>query len=502
MHPFGFVSLLLILFIIGITQPVMFGQDNRMSEDDIKVEDRFVQANLLAANGKRKEAILLLDTIRRELAQPNASVFLALAKLYYAQKDLNGCETNLIQAIKTDPTNVWALEFGFDYYKSTGRFDDALVTIDKIIALEPQKAVWYDRKASWLESIGKRTEAVGALNQKDLQFGYSTASSLKKIELMQKNGQVDEALAELEKILRAYPQEKKYLELGAALLHEAGRVSESRPYLEKILALDPSDADARTGLALLNQTSMTDSQYLEALMPIISDGQVNIDKKIKELVPLMEKQTAEADTQLHQDLEVLAKELCRIHPTEAKAFALYGDVLKNAGNVDMAIVQYQNTLALSKRNFMVWEQLMFCLEKTGDFSALAKTATEVIDYFPNQAIAYIFLASAQLSTGAVKEAKANLEEAGIIASGSKDLESRIQRVWGKWAFTSKDVNKAGEFAEISLQLSNGQNGDAWELKGDISAAKGNLSEAKQYWEKAYKLGGWNKKLAEKLNLKK
>jgi tetratricopeptide (TPR) repeat protein len=501
MSPSGFVVRTLLLVMTTMSSLLVFGQDDRMTEDDIQIEDRFVQANLLAANGKRKEAILLLDTLRREMPQPNSAVYLALAKLYFAQKDLNGCESNLLQAMKTDVSNVWVLDFGHDYYRETGRFDEAIATIDKIIALEPHKSVWYDKKIQWLVSIGKYGEAIGAIQAKEGNFGFNTAGSLKKIDILQKIGNVDEALTELEKIISAYPAEKKYLRLGAGLLHEAGRVSETRSYLERILALDPQDADARTGLALLGKETLSDTGYIEALSPLITDVNVGIDKKVQALLPLLTKQAEEGDSLYSADLLFLAAELCRVHPQEAKAFSLYGDVLKNAGNYEDAASAYQRTLALSKRNFLVWEQLMFCHEKTNEVVPLLQTAKEAIDYFPNQAMSYIFLASAQISIGDLKAAKANLEEATLIAAGNKDLESRIQRVWGQWAYSSKDVDKATDFVERAIQLSDGQNGDAWELKGDLIAAKGNLAEARLHWQKALKTGGWKKTLAEKLNLK-
>ena len=64
--------------------------DPRKSEEQIKIEDKFVTAKYLALIGKNDEAIKLLDSIRR-IAKPSVAIHYELARLYLEKKRVQPC---------------------------------------------------------------------------------------------------------------------------------------------------------------------------------------------------------------------------------------------------------------------------------------------------------------------------------------------------------------------------------------------------------------------------
>jgi predicted Zn-dependent protease len=122
-YRFTFIYIFLFLGNVLVAQ-----EDNRFSESDFKVQDRFVRAKLLQTAGKKTEAIKLLDSLRRE-EPTNATIHFELARMHFEKKDYNLTESNLASAIKLAPENVWFRSFEVDYLKEVGRYDDAIKSL-------------------------------------------------------------------------------------------------------------------------------------------------------------------------------------------------------------------------------------------------------------------------------------------------------------------------------------------------------------------------------------
>ncbi len=284
------------------------------------------------------------------------------------------------------------------------------------------------------------------------------------------------------------------------MLHSNDKVKEAEPYLRRILAIDPNDSDAKLGLVLLSNKSVSKEDYLVTLMPLVSNPDAPIDIKIKELIPHVQKHADTRDTILGKQLIDLCDKLVIAHPNDAKAHAIYGDVLMNNDDVTAAIRQYEKTLSLNNRNFMVWEQLMFGLEMVENYDQLTKISTEAIDLFPNQAISYYFNGKALAAKNDFKKAMSSLDEASLISAGKVSIESRVQTVKGEIYLKQKNYAKAMESADQAITLSSQKNSMAYELKGDIYKEQNDLKKAAVAWQMARDLGNSSVRLAEKLKL--
>ncbi|MBK9566511.1 MAG: hypothetical protein IPO37_15505 [Saprospiraceae bacterium] len=320
-----------------------------------------------------------------------------------------------------------------------------------------------------------------------------------RAEILDASGKLNECIGTLKTITAKYPLEKKYYVLIVKILHANDKITESESYLKKILEIDPYDNDAKLGLLLLNKGKGTRDDYFASLMPLISNGDAPIDIKIKELMPYVQKHAVTADTILGNQLISVCDKLVIAHPDDAKSHAVYGDVLKNNGNYVAAIRQYEKTLSLNKKNYAVWEQLMFCQMFTQDFEALVATSSNAIDFFPNQAMSYYFASVALIAKNELKKAENTLAEASIIAAGNPDLDSRIMAATGQIYLLKKEFNKAKTYAEQAIQMSNGKSIEATELMGDIYIALEDGRNASIFYQKSYDLGNRSKLLLNKIS---
>jgi tetratricopeptide (TPR) repeat protein len=469
-----------------------------VTERSIKKEDRFINAKLLSVSGKKQEAIKLLDTLRKE-NPGDAAIYFELAKLYRDLKDFQQTETYLNDAVRLAPENIQVRVMEAELEEAQGNYNDAANVLAKICLMVPKNPVYYQWKTDLHLKDSDIPGALQTLNDEELQIGFREKTVLRKAEILEKAEKLSEAIKILESLNERFPGEKKYLRTIINYLHANNKVSETTPYLKRILAIDPNDADAKLGLILLENKKLSKDDYLTTLIPLINNPEVPIDVKIKELLPFISEQSFSGDTSLVRPMISLCDQLVQVHPKEAKAHAIYADILKNSGNLEAAVRQYNKTLELSRKNFLVWEQLMFCLYSLNDTEQLLGRSLEVMDFFPNQPIPYWFAAEAYISMQMMEKATSMLEEASLIAAGNPEIESRIFMSKAKMAFLIKDLNGAEVAALESYRISNARNSMAAELLGDIYFEKKQSDLAKQYWKSALESGGNRSRIESKLN---
>ncbi len=487
--------LLIILYTFTVSLSAQV-EDNRKTEAAIKIEDRFMAAKLLVAGGKKAEAIKLLDTLRRE-SEPSASIYFELAKLHYENKDLNQTESNLKSAVKLGPDNIWIRQFEVNFSKELGRYDDAIGVLNHISTLQPKNDHYYDQIVQFQIKKNDLTGALLTLDKKEKNIGWSINTTLKKAEILDNADRINDAVNMINTLVLKYPKEKKYLRLIANMLHSNDKISEAEPYLKRILEIDPNDNDARMGLLLMSKGKINKEDYLITLAPLMSNPDAPIDMKIKELLIHVQQHASTGDTVLGKQLIDLCDKLVIAHPNEAKSHAIYGDVLKNNGETTAAIRQYEKTLTLNNKNFIVWEQLMYCLDEVENYDQLLTTSSDAIDLFPNQAISYYFSAKSWIVKNDFKKALGFLDEASMISAGNPNVESRVFTAKADIAFRNKEWSKAMELTDQALKISQGKNADAMELKGDIYKETNDLKNAGICWLKAKELGGKSPRLIKK-----
>ncbi|KXK39838.1 MAG: tetratricopeptide repeat protein [Saprospiraceae bacterium] len=495
----NFQNLICYLGFLLITSS-LFGQDTdgRKTASEVKSEDQFVRALLLSETDKIDEAIKVLDSVRRDNPESGA-VYFEIAKLYFDKKEYNLTESNIKKAINLAPENTWYREFQVKFLMAANRTDEAVNTLSTLTDMQPKASTYYDQAIQILTSKSKFDEALQMVQKKEENLGWSTSIAIKKSEIYDLAGKPKEAVKTLETLAARYPNEKKYLKLIVSVLHSNDRMQDAKTYLKQILEIDPNDQDAKMSLILMSDKKLNESDKLTTLMPLIANPNAPIDIKINEILPYLKQQAESEDSVLNRQLIQLGDKLVLTHPNEAKAHALYGDVLKNSGNITAAIRQYEKTLQISKNVYPVWEQLMFCLNDATNFEQLAITAAEAIDYFPNHPLSYCFAAKAAIQKDQYKKSESMLEDALLISAGSKDIESRVAVIRAEAAIRQKDQKSAEQQIEHALEVSSNQNADAWELKGDLAANKKDFKSATEYWKKALTLGNNRERIYHKLS---
>jgi tetratricopeptide (TPR) repeat protein len=197
-----------------------------------------------------------------------------------------------------------------------GRFDEALLRIDKIVAKNPQNAVvLYERALILIDASKVDTAETELRKVVALQPNFYDAERVLGRVLLDRAGtdraKVDEALVHLQNAFRIYPDDlgtgmaisQIYLASGrpaeaekvlAAMLERApdqrglnysyaqvltklGRGAESLKYLERAVEVDPTFGLAIQQLVEIYQSTNQWQKAAEVLQPLINDDPTNLD---------------------------------------------------------------------------------------------------------------------------------------------------------------------------------------------------------------------------------
>jgi tetratricopeptide (TPR) repeat protein len=261
-----------------------------------------------------------------------------------------------------------------------------------------------------------------------------------------------DAITEVEKLIELYPDKTEYLHRAADYAEKAGDEQLASSYYKKILEIDPDDARANLVAAERFRASGEDESYLMSISPIMSNESIELDAKIAELLPFVEKYVAERDAALERPLTELVEILVKQYPDEAKVHALYGDLLYHSGSLEKAATEYEKTLVLDKSVYQVWEQLLQVRVETNDPDAVLRTSEDALNVFPNQGAIYYLRGLAYAYKEDFTSAETELQQALIMSGRNEMLKFNVLSLMSKVYFSTGELKKGLEALDKALKI--------------------------------------------------
>ncbi len=207
-----------------------------------------VRADALRALGKPGEAQALYDSVLQ--ARPDhVPALLGLGRLAQAAGDLETASRHAARAQQAAPRDTDALLFMADLQRAQKQPDQALATLDKILAIAPEHRSARVEKAYILIPQGKFAAA-----QKELDAAAATGPGGMLVLYTQAlldftQGKDAAALESLQKVLRAAPEHGPSMLMAGAINLNMGSLSQAQYYLGNYLRANPGNLYARKLLA-------------------------------------------------------------------------------------------------------------------------------------------------------------------------------------------------------------------------------------------------------------
>ncbi len=384
-----------------------------------------------------------------EIDPQNDAAMFELSSLNFAQGKQTEAERLIRNAVTVKPDNRWYWSLLADIYKKTNNISELVLVLEELIRIAPGNESYYYDRANALMILKRSDQAVAAYEEIESKFGSSDDLSAARQRILMQQGKPEKVEEELEQQIKAKPDDvRNYLYLSEVYTKSGDR-EKAIAILNKAKALEPANALIRLVLAdnykALNQF---ENAFIELKMAF-ADPNLNVDEKVRIVLsffPLF------ADMKARAYANELASIMTKVHSDEAKAFAVYGDVLFQEKKYNEARDSYKKALKLNEQVYQIWEQLLRIEVGQGDFQLAVTDGEEALTIFPNQAELYLYTGIAYGQTKKHEKAVSYLRNAADLETEDAEIRSQIYSTLGDSYNALKKYKESDQSYDKALEI--------------------------------------------------
>lgn len=366
----------------------------------------------------------------------NHAAYFELANANIRLDKLAEAEQNIKQAIKLNGNNPWYYRTLGEVYKRSNKMPELVEVFSQLIRLDPENDAYYFDKANALYLSNKKEDAKKIYDQIETKFGESR-DLITARRRVQSNGNTSES--DIVKLLEGNQADVKNYLYAAGLLLQKGNDPEALKVLLKAHQLAPENFEVNLALADIYRKQKNDKAAFSSLKLAFGSADMPLTEKVKIVSALFQKIN---EPIVAKSLTDLTKIVAEQNPKDAKALALYGDVLYQQNKLREALVQYQEALKLNEQIYAVWEQVINIQSLIGHYAEAVKVGDEALTIYPNQASLYYYIAYALYKTGKFEAALNNLKTALQLDVDNKSLQAQSYALQGDIHISQNNFNQA------------------------------------------------------------
>ncbi|GAB5551894.1 MAG: hypothetical protein Sapg2KO_14850 [Saprospiraceae bacterium] len=414
---------LYILLVLFSFQASLSAQD-QISEEDLTIDQLFLDANLQKLIGNTDKAIEAFKNILESYPRNPAAAY-ELSRLYQQDSQFEEAIKMGEMAVEEDDTNKWYKIFLAELYSNSDNQKAAIELYKPLIQAEPRNEDYYYKQAFFYVKSNDIKSALKVYDQLESKVGLSEEIVRRKHALYMGMGDFKKAAKEFTRLTDAFPTNVDYYAQLASFYEQIDDQKAALEVYQQILALDPDHPKANLAVAGADTGGNDEVAYINSLKPIFEDPSVSIDLKIGKVLPILQKLMDKPNPQVNSSLLELTDIMERVHADDAKSFAAAGDILMQTMQYAKAIEKYKQAVDIDDTIYAVWEQLLFALEVTGHAKDLASYAENAMDVFPNQAKVYYQAGLGYLGLADAEEGLYYLEQALLMSGKNESMQELI-----------------------------------------------------------------------------
>ncbi|WP_192822336.1 tetratricopeptide repeat protein [Rufibacter sp. LB8] len=400
-----------------------------MLEEYTKALDRFQRAyaispNNAAINYKVAETSLLMGSVRGAMPFAKAAVDLEPNNTYY----------HLLLA---------------QLYTNQQQYDDAIKVYARLTQEIPNTEQYLFNLTDLYLAKNRLDEALQTLGQIEQKYGLQEEISFKKQQIYLKQNNLAKALLEGENLIAANPEEVKYLLAQAEILAVNKRVPDAIKMAERAIRVAPENAYGRLMLADLLQQQGKTAEADVQLEQAFSSPTLDIDSKVKILVDYIRRLPNE---KVAVQAIKLAELTTKTHPTEAKAFAVAGDIYVNSDKKLAARDNYLKAVKLDPGHFKIWQQIVLLDGEMNQTDSLILHSERALEFFPNQAMFWFYNGTGHLINKNYSKAAKSLEYGRRLSANNRELFLQFNLQLGDAYNSLEQFDQSDQAYEAVLQL--------------------------------------------------
>jgi len=405
--PIAFFVIVLTLFSCTTSKQIK----NRNTKQNVTQQDKRQEADIFINAIKERE----LGNIEKSLELFNKAiqtdpedpaVFYEKARLLQAMGRNDDALTSVKKAIALDNGNKWYKVLYAKISKAAGNYDDYVSTYEELVKAYPKDINFVQELAFAYYFTGNYLNAIKMYNKIEDWAGVNERLSTQKVQLYDKIGMQDSAVAEYEKLISLYPDETRYYALLAEYCAKNNLNEKAEWAYQKIEKINPDDPYVHISLADFYKKTGKDEKSFEELKIGFANPKLDIKTKINILFNYYSGDLTEA--QKKQAL-ILSGILKKTHPNSALSESFHASMLYENKQYEQARTLLYKILKQDKSNYALWQELLFSDLYLNSYDTLAIDAEEAIDLFPSNPLPYFFAGISNFQLKKYEKAKTFLE---------------------------------------------------------------------------------------------
>lgn len=377
----------------------------------------------------------------------NDAAMYELANLKKLNKDDATAEQLLERATTLKPDNEWYWAGLAASYEKSNNIVKLENVFTQLIRLNNDNPDYYIDKANALSIDKKYDEALATYDELEKITGPTDELLIKRQKIYLMQGKLDKATASLKEAIVANPNQVKYYLMLGEVYNSNNLTDEALSTFQKAEKIDPQNGYVHLELADIYRAKKSYEASFNQLKLAFAIPALGADQKMRIILGYLPKFP-------DPNAKASALELSRIvtvaHPSEARAFALYGDMLVQNQMYKEAKVQYQKSLQLNDQVYAVHEQLVRIELGDNDLDAAIKDGENALSLFPNQAWMNYLVGVSWMQKKNYTKALSYIKNATSLEVQDKDLLSQSYSALGDCYHEQKNEKQSDESYDKSL----------------------------------------------------
>lgn len=381
--------------------------------------------------------------------QPKSAVtYFELSGIYDYKKEGNSAVNSAEKAVELNEENDWYKTNLAVIYQKYGLYDKSLELYKELTEKHPEKQDYLFVLAENYLILERKKEALEVYDEIQSSVGNSEELAMHKQSLYLQLGEIDNAILEIEKLIKDEPNNAAYYGLLAELYEEKGESGKSLALYKKVLEIDPDNENIRFALyAYYKDSGEVEKAFFE-LKKAFENPNAAIDTKVQILLGYLK--TGDAKTK--EQGEELAKILVKAHPDDSKSYTAIAEIYVQKGKNKEALAAYKKSVDLEGGQYLIWNQIVFLEADMQWYDSLAVDSEKAIELFPTQPLYYFFSGLANFQKGNNDKAIDSYSTGKDLVLDNDQMLSEFYQRLGDAYHNKKEYSLSDESYDQSLAL--------------------------------------------------
>jgi tetratricopeptide (TPR) repeat protein len=409
------------------------------TNDQARFDATFAEAMLQKEASEYDAAYELLQHCY-SIDSTNAQLLYELATYYQARGtavyDQNKATHYLESAVALSPNNYWYNQALSSLYLSQDTLAPAIAIQEHLRSLYPEKEEIYNQLIGLYQATEQYPQAIRMLNALEDHAGKSMEISMEKFRMYVKLEQKDSAYAEINNLIKEYPEENRYRTILANLYRDNGERDKAFQIYSDVLKKDSNDVHTQLSLYCYYTENGEDSLAYATNIKLLKNPQLDFNTRSD----IMRIYAAQNDSDSIQVIRTF-REVLQALPEEADVQLFVASYLEVKNQPSDSIESiYRHILTVEPDNALARLYLLRSTLKREDYEGAIQICLPALDYNREEIEFYFYLANSYYILGRKQEAL-KICEKGLEYISESTIAALASDMYALYGDISYSLNK-------------------------------------------------------------